>query len=392
MKLAKRVAQITPSKTLAITAKAKELRSEGYDVVGLGAGEPDFNTPQHIIDAAVKAMEEGQTKYTAAAGIVELKKAICEKLTRDNNITYKPSQVVVCNGAKHALYNLFQAIVDPGDEVIVPIPYWVSYPEMITLADGVPVFVEGAEANEFKITPEQLRAVITDKTRAVIINSPSNPTGSVYTREELEGLAQVCIEKQILMVSDEIYERLIYDGREHVSIASLSPEAYDLTVVINGMSKPYSMTGWRIGYAAGNEELIKAMTNLSSHSTSNPTTFAQYGALAALEGSQEPLEMMKVEFDKRRKAVVKLMNEIEGIHCVEPKGAFYLFANVSEAMKKGGYADVDEWAQALLEKEYVALIPGSGFGAPNHIRISYATSLEQLEKGIARIKKFVEEN
>lgn len=390
MKLAQRVAQITPSKTLAITAKAKELKSQGYDVVGLGAGEPDFNTPQHIIDAAVKAMEEGQTKYTAASGIVELKKAICDKLQRDNNLTYKPSQIVVCNGAKHALYNLFQAILDPGDEVIVPIPYWVSYPEMVTLADGVPVFVEGAEENEFKITPQQLRDAITDKTRAVVINSPSNPTGSIYSREDLQALADVCVEKDILIVSDEIYEKLVYDGAEHVSIASLGQEVYDRTIVINGMSKPYSMTGWRIGYAAGNEELIKAMTNLSSHSTSNPTTFAQYGALAALEGSQEALEMMRVEFDKRRKAVVELMNDIEGIHCVAPKGAFYLFANVSEAMKKGGYSDVDAWAEALLAKEYVALIPGSGFGAPNHIRISYATSLEQLQKGLARIKKFVE--
>lgn len=390
MKLAQRVAQITPSKTLAITAKAKELKSQGYDVVGLGAGEPDFNTPQHIIDAAVKAMEQGQTKYTAASGIVELKQAICDKLQRDNNLTYKPSQIVVCNGAKHALYNLFQAILDPGDEVIVPIPYWVSYPEMVTLADGVPVFVEGAEENEFKITPQQLRDAITDKTRAVVINSPSNPTGSIYSREDLQALADVCVEKDILIVSDEIYEKLVYDGAEHVSIASLGQEVYDRTIVINGMSKPYSMTGWRIGYAAGNEELIKAMTNLSSHSTSNPTTFAQYGALAALEGSQEALEMMRVEFDKRRKAVVELMNDIEGIHCVAPKGAFYLFANVSEAMKKGGYSDVDAWAEALLAKEYVALIPGSGFGAPNHIRISYATSLEQLQKGLARIKKFVE--
>ncbi|BAU28847.1 L-aspartate aminotransferase [Aneurinibacillus soli] len=390
MKLAQRVAQITPSKTLAITAKAKELKSQGYDVVGLGAGEPDFNTPQHIIDAAVKAMEEGQTKYTAASGIVELKQAICDKLQRDNNLTYKSSQIVVCNGAKHALYNLFQAILDPGDEVIVPIPYWVSYPEMVTLADGIPVFVEGAEANEFKITPQQLRDAITDKTRAVVINSPSNPTGSIYSRDELQAIADVCVEKDILIVSDEIYEKLVYDGAEHVSIASLGQEVYDRTVVINGMSKPYSMTGWRIGYAAGNEGLIKAMTNLSSHSTSNPTTFAQYGALAALEGSQEALEMMRVEFDKRRKAVVDLMNDIDGIHCVAPKGAFYLFANVSEAMKKGGYSDVDAWAEALLAKEYVALIPGSGFGAPNHIRISYATSLEQLQKGLARIKKFVE--
>ncbi|WP_027417534.1 pyridoxal phosphate-dependent aminotransferase [Aneurinibacillus terranovensis] len=392
MNLSQRVEQVTPSKTLAITAKAKELKSQGFDVVGLGAGEPDFNTPQHIIDAAVKAMEEGQTKYTAASGIIELKKAICEKLADDNGLSYQPSQILVTNGAKHALYNLFQALLNPGDEVIIPIPYWVSYPEMVVLAEGVPVFIEGKEENEFKVTPEQIEAAITPKTRAFILNSPSNPTGSIYRKEELKAIADVCLRHHILIVSDEIYEKLIYDGLEHVSIASLSQAAYENTVVINGMSKPYSMTGWRIGYAAGNEQLIKAMTNLSSHSTSNPTTFAQYGALAALKGSQEPLRVMKEEFDKRRRAITELMNDIEGVYCTMPKGAFYLFANVSEAMQKGGFTNVDEWAQALLEKEYVALIPGSGFGAPHHVRISYATSLEQLQEGAARIKRFVEGN
>ncbi|WCK56126.1 pyridoxal phosphate-dependent aminotransferase [Aneurinibacillus sp. Ricciae_BoGa-3] len=389
MKLAQRVLKVTPSKTLAITAKAKELKSQGIDVVGLGAGEPDFNTPQHIIDAAVKAMQEGHTKYTAASGILELKQAVCDKLSRDNGLTYKPSQILITNGAKHALYNLFQALIDPGEEVIIPTPYWVSYPEMVVLAEGVPVHIEGKEENEFKVTPEQIQAAVTSKTRAFILNSPSNPTGSIYSREELEGIAQVCLKNNLLIISDEIYEKLIYDG-EHVSIATLSSEVYENTVVINGMSKPYSMTGWRIGYAAGNEALIKAMTNLSSHSTSNPTTFAQYGALAALRGSEEPLQKMKAEFNKRRKAIVDLMNNIDGIYCVPPKGAFYLFANVAEAMKKGGYKDVDQWSEDLLEKEYVALIPGSGFGAPNHIRISYATSLEQLQEGAARIKRFVE--
>jgi aspartate aminotransferase len=389
MKLAQRVLKVTPSKTLAITAKAKELKSQGIDVVGLGAGEPDFNTPQHIIDAAVKAMEEGQTKYTAASGIPELKQAVCDKLSRDNGLTYKPFQILITNGAKHALYNLFQALLDPGEEVIIPTPYWVSYPEMVVLAEGVPVHIEGKEENEFKVTPEQIQAAVTSKTRAFVLNSPSNPTGSIYSREELEGIADVCLKNNLLIISDEIYEKLIYEG-DHVSIASLSKEVYENTVVINGMSKPYSMTGWRIGYAAGNEALIKAMTNLSSHSTSNPTTFAQYGALAALRGSEESLQMMKAEFNKRRKAIVELMNDIDGIGCVAPKGAFYLFANIGEAIKKGGYKDVDQWSEDLLEKEYVAVIPGSGFGAPNHIRISYATSLEQLQEGAARIKRFVE--
>ncbi|MBP1933397.1 pyridoxal phosphate-dependent aminotransferase [Ammoniphilus resinae] len=390
MRLSTRVKQLAPSPTLAITAKANELKKQGIDIVGLGAGEPDFNTPQHIIDAAVKAMQEGKTKYTPAAGIIELKEAVCKKLKDDNGLDYKPNQIMIGNGAKHVLYNIFQAILNPGDEVIVPIPYWVSYPEQVSLAGGVPVFVEGKEELEFKITPQQLEEAITEKTQALIITSPSNPTGSVYTREELEALSEVCIKKGILMVSDEIYEKLVYDGVEHVSVASLSPEAYKHTIVVNGMSKPYSMTGWRIGYAAGSQELISAMTNLSSHSTSNPTTFAQYGALEALQGSQEPLEMMRTEFEKRRNRVVELLNEIEGIHCIKPKGAFYVFANVSEAVKKGGYADTDEWAKALLEEEFVAVVPGSGFGAPNHMRISYATSMEQLEKGIQRIKKFVE--
>lgn len=390
MKVAERLSQLSPSKTLAITAKAKELKKQGFDVVGLGAGEPDFNTPQHIIDAAVKAMEAGHTKYTPSAGIPELKEAICTKLKADNGLDYKPSQVIVTCGAKHALYNLFQAILDPGDEVIVPIPYWVSYPEMVKLAGGEPRYVEGKEENGFKITARQLEEAITPRTKALIINSPSNPTGSVYSAAELRDLAEVCIAHDILMVSDEIYEKLIYDGEKHVSVASLSPEAYAQTVVINGVSKPYSMTGWRIGYAAGNEGLIQAMTNLSSHSVSNPTSFAQYGALAALEGPQDALEQMLAEFDRRRKRVVAELNEIPGIHCLLPKGAFYVFANVKEAVAKSGFPDTDTWAQKLLEEEHVAVVPGSGFGAPDYIRISYATSMEQLEKGLARIKRFVE--
>ncbi|GAB7387565.1 aspartate transaminase AspB [Bacillaceae bacterium] len=390
MKLSERVSKLSPSPTLAITAKAKELKSQGFDVVGLGAGEPDFNTPEHIIAAAVKAMKEGHTKYTPSAGIMELRKAICEKLKKDNGLSYEPGQIMVANGAKHVLYNVFQAVLDPGDEVIVPSPYWVSYPEQVKLAGGNPVFIEGREENEFKITPEQIEAAVTPRTKGIIINSPNNPTGSIYTRDELEDIARVCVKHELLIVSDEIYEKLIYDGHEHVSIASLGPEAYARTVVINGVSKPYSMTGWRIGYAAGDEKLIKAMTDLSSHSTSNPVTFAQYGAIEALTGTQEPLHRMKAEFERRRNRVVELLNEVEGIRCAKPKGAFYVFANVAEAVKKGGYASVDEWAEALLEKEKVAVVPGTGFGAPNHMRISYAASLELLEEGIRRIKRFVE--
>lgn len=390
MRLSNRVMNIQPSPTLAITAKAKDLKAQGYDVVGLGAGEPDFNTPQHIIDAAIEAMNKGLTKYTASSGINELKNAICEKLQKDNGLQYNPSQIIVTTGAKHALYNLFQAIINPGDEVIIPIPYWVSYPEMVGLAGGKTIFIEGPEENEFKIQPEQIEQAITENTRAIVINSPSNPTGSIYSREELQAIAEVCIRHNLIMVSDEIYEKLIYDGNQHVSIASLSPEAYEHTIVINGMSKPYSMTGWRIGYAAGNEKIIKAMTNLSSHSTSNPTTFAQYGAVAALKGTQEPLENMRKEFERRRVAVVELLNNIDGIRCNLPKGAFYVFCNVKDAVAKSEYNNVDEWAKALLEKEFVALVPGSGFGAPDYMRISYATSMEQLEKGVARIKKFVE--
>ena len=390
MRLSDRVMNIQPSPTLAITAKAKDLKAQGYNVVGLGAGEPDFNTPQHIIDAAIEAMNKGLTKYTAASGINELKEAICEKLEKDNGLHYTPSQITITSGAKHALYNLFQAIVNPGDEVIVPIPYWVSYPEMVGLAGGKTIYIEGPEDNEFKITPEQIEAAVTERTVAIVINSPSNPTGSIYSKDELGAIAEVCLRHNILIVSDEIYEKLIYDGNQHYSIASLGQEIYENTIVINGMSKPYSMTGWRIGYAAGNEKIIKAMTNLSSHSTSNPTTFAQYGAVAALKGTQEPLETMRQEFEKRRIAVVKLLNEIDGISCNMPKGAFYVFCNVKEAVQKGGYASVDDWATALLEKEFVALVPGSGFGAPDYMRISYATSMEQLEEGAARIKGFVE--
>lgn len=389
MKLAKRVAALTPSSTLEITAKAQALKAEGHDVIGLGAGEPDFNTPEHIIEAAYKAMLEGHTKYTPTGGLAALKQEIMKKFERDQGLSYEPSQIIVCNGAKHALYTLFQVLLDEGDEVIIPTPYWVSYPEQVKLAGGEPVYVDGLEENHYKITAEQLHQVITEKTKAVIINSPSNPTGMIYSKEELQQLGQVCLEHDILIVSDEIYEKLIYGGAEYTSIAELSHELQEQTLIINGVSKSYSMTGWRIGYAAGNKELIKAMTNLASHSTSNPTSIAQYGTIAAYAGDQQPVEIMRRAFEERLNIVYDKLIQIPGFSCIKPQGAFYLFPNVKEAVALAGYETVDEWAKALLEEEKVALVPGTGFGAPNNVRLSYATSLEQLEKALERIHRFM---
>jgi aspartate aminotransferase len=391
MKLAKRVSSLTPSATLEITAKAKELAEQGHDVIGLGAGEPDFNTPQHIIDATVIAMNEGHTKYTPSGGLVSLKKAICHKLRTDQQLDYSPSEIIVGSGAKHILYTLFQAILDEGDEVIIPAPYWVSYPEQVKLAGGIPIYVDGSEKNDYKITKEQLKAAITPNTKAIIINSPSNPTGMIYNKEELRQLGEVCLEHNILIVSDEIYEKLVYDGAKHTSIAEISPELKEQTVVINGVSKSHSMTGWRIGYAAGNAQLIKAMTNLASHSTSNPTSIAQYATIAAYEGPQETVEEMRQAFEQRLNIIYAKLVGIPGFSCIKPQGAFYLFPNVSKAAELSGYASVDEWATALLEEKKLAIVPGSGFGAPDNIRLSYATSLDLLERAVARMDEFMKE-
>lgn len=390
IQLAGRVKALTPSATLAITAKAKQLKAEGHDVIGLGAGEPDFNTPQHIIDAATASMNEGHTKYTPSAGLAKLIDAIINKLKIDQGLQYNPNEIIVTSGAKHALYTLFQVILDKGDEVIIPEPYWVSYPEQVKLADGTPVFVEGLESNDFKITTEQLSSVITEKTKAVIINSPSNPTGMVYSKEELEALGKVCLEKNVLIVSDEIYEKLIYGDNKHVSIAEISSELKEQTIIINGVSKSHSMTGWRIGYAAGHATIIKAMTNLASHSTSNPTTTAQYGAIAAYEGSQAAVEEMKQAFEHRLDVIYNKLITIPGVTCVKPQGAFYLYPNVKEAASLTGYATVDDFVAGLLEEAMVAVVPGSGFGTPDNIRLSYATSLELLEEAVTRIQQFVE--
>ncbi|GAA0423159.1 MAG: pyridoxal phosphate-dependent aminotransferase [Bacillota bacterium] len=389
MELANRVKTLTPSSTLAITAKAKELKKQGHDVIALGAGEPDFNTPEFILNAAQNAMREGMTKYTPSGGIVELKQAIVSKFKADNHLDYSTDQIIVTTGAKHALYTLFQVLLNEGDEVIIPAPYWVSYPEQVKLAGGSPVFLTASEENGFKLTPAQLENAITDKTKAVIINSPSNPTGMMYTEEELKQIGEVCLRHDILIVSDEIYEKLIYSGDPHISIAQLSSDLQEQTVVINGVSKSHAMTGWRIGYAAGPIAIIKAMTSLASHSTSNPTSIAQYAALAAYQMDGEPVEGMKQVFAERLEKLYELLLEIPGVTCIKPKGAFYLFPNVEEASRNNGFASVDEWVSALLEEEKVALVPGSGFGSPNNVRLSYATSMEALIEAATRIKRFV---
>lgn len=389
MELANRVKTLSPSSTLAISAKAKELKKQGFDVIGLGVGEPDFNTPDYILDAATKAMQEGMTKYTPAGGIVELKQAIINKFKADNGLSYSVDQIIVTTGAKHALYTLFQVLLNDGDEVIVPSPYWVSYPEQIKLAGGKPVTVTALEENQFKLTPSELEATITSKTKAVIINSPSNPTGMMYNQEELRELGEICLKHNLLIVADEIYEKLIYTDDQHVSIAALSKSLKEQTIVINGVSKSHAMTGWRIGYAAGPQQIIKAMTNLASHSTSNPTSIAQYAALAAYEVDEDPITAMKKAFAERLDILYELITDIPGISCVKPKGAFYLFPNVSEAVSMNGYSNVDEWVTALLEEEKVALVPGSGFGSPDNVRLSYATSVEILEEAAKRIKRFI---
>lgn len=388
--LANRVQTLTPSATLAITAKAKELKEQGIDVIGLGAGEPDFNTPENILQAAKDSMDAGLTKYTPAGGLPALKQAIIAKLERDNQLTYKANEVMVGVGAKHVLYTLFQVILNEGDEVIIPIPYWVSYPEQVKLAGGVPVYIEGTAEQHYKITAEQFRNAVTDKTKAVIINSPSNPSGMIYSKEELAELAKVAEEKNVLIVSDEIYEKLVYGDVAHYSIAQISDAVKARTIVVNGVAKSHSMTGWRIGYAAGDAAIIKAMTDLASHSTSNATTTAQYATIEAYNGPQDAVEEMRQAFESRLQVIYPKLSAIPGFNVLKPHGAFYLLPDVSEAAQKTGYASVDDFVAALLTEANVAVVPGSGFGSPNTIRLSYATSLELLEEAVKRMHEFVE--
>ena len=392
MKLSNRVQTLTPSSTLAITGKAKALKDAGHDVIGLGAGEPDFNTADYIIGAAEKAMKTGLTRYTPSGGILELRKAIASKMARDHQLVYQPDEVIVTTGAKHALYALFQVLLNKGDEVIVPAPYWVSYPEQIKLAEGEPIIVYGEETNNYKLTAEQVEEAITEKTKAIVINSPNNPTGMMYTEAELRAIGEVCLKHNLLIVSDEIYEKLTYSEQKHLSIAQLSEELKNQTVVINGVSKSHAMTGWRIGFACGNSTLIKAMTNFASHATSNPTTISQYAALAAYQANDDEIELMKKSFKDRLEAAHELLTQLPGFSCIKPQGAFYLFPNVSEALKLTGYTNVDDFSAAILDQEKVAIIPGASFGAPNNVRLSYATDLNQLMEAIRRIERFMSNN
>lgn len=392
MKLSNRVQTLKPSSTLAITGKAKALKDAGHDVIGLGAGEPDFNTPDYIIGAAEKAMKTGLTRYTPSGGILELRKAIASKMARDHQLVYQPDEVIVTTGAKHALYALFQVLLNKGDEVIVPAPYWVSYPEQIKLAEGEPIIVYGEETNNYKLTAEQVEEAITEKTKAIVINSPNNPTGMMYTEAELRAIGEVCLKHNLLIVSDEIYEKLTYSEQKHLSIAQLSEELKNQTVVINGVSKSHAMTGWRIGFACGNSTLIKAMTNFASHATSNPTTISQYAALAAYQANDDEIELMKKSFKDRLEAAHELLTQLPGFSCIKPQGAFYLFPNVSEALKLTGYTNVDDFSAAILDQEKVAIIPGASFGAPNNVRLSYATDLNQLIEAIRRIERFMSNN
>jgi aspartate aminotransferase len=382
--LSARIQNVSPSITLAITSKAKAMLKEGIDVVGFGAGEPDFDTPDHIKDAAKKALDQGITKYAPASGSIELKQAIVKKLKNENGVDYTTANVVVSCGAKHSLYNIMQVICDPGDEVIIPAPYWVSYPEMVKLAGGKPVIVNATEQNDFRLVPDQLKSAITDKTKALVINSPSNPTGSMYDANQLKELAQIAVDNGLTIISDEIYERLVYDGGEAVSIASFSDEIKQNTITVNGFSKSYSMTGWRLGYLAATEEIAASVGKLQSQSTSNPTSFAMVGGIAALEGGQDCVAQMLKAFDQRRHYIVDRLNNISGVSCLMPNGAFYVFPNISGT----GLGSL-EFSERLLKESNVAVVPGIGFGADANIRLSYATSMEQIEKGTDRIEEFV---
>ncbi|CEJ46829.1 pyridoxal phosphate-dependent aminotransferase [Umezakia ovalisporum] len=384
MKLAARVSKVTPSLTLAIAAKAKAMKAEGIDVCSFSAGEPDFDTPDHIKAAAAKALQSGKTKYGPAAGEPKLREAIAHKLKTENGLDYQLENVIVTNGGKHSLFNLMEALIDPGDEVIIPAPYWLSYPEMVTLVGGNPVIVTTDPGTDYKITPEQLRQAITPQTKLFILNSPSNPTGMVYTPDEIKALAQVVVDADIFVVSDEIYEKILYDGAEHLSIGSLGKEICDRTLISNGFAKAYSMTGWRLGYLAGPVEIILAASTIQGHSTSNVCTFAQYGAVAALESPQDCVESMRQAFAKRRQVMLDRLNAIPGLSCAKPNGAFYLFPDIS----KTGLKSLD-FCNALLEAQQVAVIPGIAFGADQNIRLSYATDMDTIEKGMNRLEKFV---
>jgi len=396
MKISQRAQSVPPSATIAVTARAKELKAQGVDVVGFGAGEPDFDTPEYIKEAAIKSLKAGQTKYTAAAGIPELRKAIAEKLQKENGLAYTPEQVIVNLGGKHSVYEAMQAVLDPGDEVILPRPYWVTYPETIKLAGAVAKVIETDKANSYKLTPDQLKAALTDKTGMLVLNSPSNPGGFTYTPDELAALAKVLEGTNVYVMSDEIYEKLIYGDTKFISFAALSDDAFSRTLTLNGFSKAFSMTGWRLGFTAGPLDAIKAMGRLQSHMTSNPVTFGQYAALAALgPEANGAIETMRVEFEKRGKVMADRLNAMKGIECAAPTGAFYCFPDVSSHYGRtiGGakVADSMDFAKALLEQANVAVVPGAPFGCGDNVRLSFACSMEQITKGLDRLEKWLAE-
>jgi len=391
--IAQRAKAIKPSPTLAMAAKAKAMKAQGIDVVDFGVGEPDFDTPENVKQAGIKAIQTGCTKYTPAGGTDELKDAVVDKLKKDNGLTYERSQVLISCGAKHSLYNIAEALFDPGDEVIIPSPYWVSYPDQVILNDATPVIVETTEQEGFRISAAKLEKAITKKTKAIVLNSPSNPTGLAYDRKTLEEIAAVAVKHRIYVISDEIYEKLVYDGFTHISIASLNPEIKELTIVVNGVSKSHAMTGWRIGFAAGPKDVITAMANIQSQSTSNPASISQKAALEALRGPQDFLPVMNAEFDKRRKYMVERLNKMQGVSCMLPVGAFYAFPNVSKLYGKSAGGKIiknsGDLAAYLLEAAKVALVSGDSFGADAYIRLSYATSMEIIKKGMDRIEEAV---
>ena len=394
LSLSQKSESITPSSTLAITAKITAMQAEGIDVIKFAAGEPDFDTPDYIKEAAITAINEGFTKYTSASGIPELKEAVVEKFKKDNDLIYKPSQVIVSCGAKHTIYNILQSICNPGDEVIFAAPYWVSYIEMVKLADATPIIIETTAPQNFSMTPEQIESVVSEKTKAIIISSPSNPTGTVYHPDTLKQIAEIAVKGEFYVISDEIYESLLYDGLTHQGVASFGKDIQDITFVVNGVSKAYSMTGWRIGYTAGPEKAIQGMSRIQSHSTSNPTSISQKAALTALSGSQEAVETMQQAFEERRNVIVQRFDELEGVTYIKPQGAFYIFPDFSAHYGRtingrtiNGSMDM---AAYLLEDAKVGVIPGNGFGADKHLRLSFAISLEEINRGLDRIKKALE--
>lgn len=390
--ISQKARSISPSPTLAIDAKFKQMKQDGIPVVGFGAGEPDFNTPENVKNAGIEAIKNNFTKYTPASGMLELKKSICKKFKNDAGLDYKPENIVVSNGGKHSLSNAFICICDPGDEVIIPAPYWVSYPEMVKIADAVPVYLDTTEETEFKFTVEQLKEHITPKTRALILNTPSNPTGMLYTKDELKAIADICVEHNIYVIFDEIYEKLAYEG-QHFNIAALNDDIKKLTIVVNGLAKTYSMTGWRIGYIAADAEVAKAVSSIQSHMTSNPCSIAQVAAIEALEGDQSIINEMRTEYIKRRDYMVERINSIDGLSCLNPHGAFYIFLNLKGCLGKEHYGKMintsDELCTDILDKALVAMVPSEGFGIDGYARLSYATSMENIITGLDRIEMYL---